>query len=166
MPLPRRTSKEGLVVGLIAYAAVVVFYAAFDLIAGRGTLYTVDVLGRALFQGLRDPALLLPPLQPDLNAIFAYNAFHLVMSLAIGLVVVRLVDQAVRQTEKSHRYMFMIVTGFVGTIFAVGLLSRGMRPVLPWWSIVAANWLAMMLAGAYLIGRRRQLWRPFVPSVD
>ena len=166
MPLPRRTSKEGLVVGLIAYAAVVVFYAAFDLIAGRGTLYTVDVLGRALFRGLRDPALLQQPLQPDLNAIFAYNAFHLVISLVIGLIVVRLVDQAVRQTEKSHRYLFMIVLGFVVTIFAVGLLSRGMRPVLPWWSIVAANWLAMILAGAYLIRRRRQLWQPFVPSVD
>jgi hypothetical protein len=49
-----RTMREGIVVGLIAYASVAVFYSAFDLLAARGTLYTVDLLGKAVFRGLRD----------------------------------------------------------------------------------------------------------------
>ena len=34
------------------------FYAAFDVLAARGTLYTVNLLGMAVFKGLRDPSVL------------------------------------------------------------------------------------------------------------
>jgi len=40
------------VVGLIAYAAVALFYSGFDWLAARGTLYTVDLLGKALWDRL------------------------------------------------------------------------------------------------------------------
>jgi hypothetical protein len=45
------------------------------------------------------------------------------------------------------------------TITVIGLLTTPMRPVLPWWSIVVANTLAVLLAGAYLVKRRPGLWR-------
>jgi Na+-driven multidrug efflux pump len=51
-----------------------------------------------------------------------------------------------------------IVAGFVVTVIVVGLLSAPMRPVLPWWSIVAANASATLLAGAYLLRKRSGLW--------
>lgn len=159
MTPPSRSLREGLVVGLIGYGAVAVFYAAFDLLAARGTLYTVDLLGKAVFQGLRDPAVLQLPIRPDPAAIFWYNGLHLLIALAIGLIVTGLVAHAERRPAQRRLVLLVIVGGVVVTIFAVGLLSGPIRAVLPWWSIVVANALAVLLAGAYLLYRRPGLLR-------
>lgn len=158
-----RTMREGMVVGLIAYASVAVFYSAFDLLAARGTLYTVDLLGKAVFRGLRDPGILQFPIRPDLTAIFWYNGLHLLISLAIGLIVTRLIEQAERHPAQAQLVLFTIVAGFVLTILGVGLLTSPMRPVLPWWSIVVANGLATLLAGLYLLQKRPGLWGRLIP---
>ncbi len=60
-----RVVRDGLVVGVIAYVAVAAFYAIFDVLAARGSLYTLDLLGKAVFRGLRDPSVLETPMQPD-----------------------------------------------------------------------------------------------------
>ena len=65
----RPTIRHGLIVGLIAYAAVAVFYATLDVLAARSALFTVDMLGKAVFRGLRDPSVLLVPRKLDLIAI-------------------------------------------------------------------------------------------------
>lgn len=158
-----RTTREGIVVGLIAYASVAVFYSAFDFLAARGTLYTVDLLGKVMFAGLRDPGILQYPIQPDLTAIFWYNAVHLLISLAIGLIVTRLIEQAERHPAQAPLALFTIVAGFALTILGVGLLTSSMRPVLPWWSIVVANGLATCLAGLYLLQKRPGLWGRLIP---
>ena len=148
-----RKIRDGLAVGLIAYAAVALFYSAFDVLAARGTLYTVDLLGRALFEGLRDPSILMFPLERDATAILLYNAFHLVMSLGIGLVVTSLIEQAERHPSQAPLVVIMIIAGGVLTVFGVGYLTESMRRVLPWWSIMVANMLAALLAGLYLVRR-------------
>lgn len=160
-----RTVRDGIVVGLIGYASVAAFYSAFDFLAARGMLYTVDLLGKAVFGGLRDPAILQFPLRPDMVSIFWYNALHLVSALAIGLIVTGLVGHAERQPAQRYVVLFIIVAGFVVTIFGVGLLTTLMRPVLPWWSIVVANTSATLLSGAYLLRRRPGLWRLLVMGV-
>jgi amino acid transporter len=159
MGAARRTIKDGIVVGLIGYAAVAVFYSVFDQLAARAPFYTVDLLGRAVFRGLRDPGVLFFPLERDWGAIFLYNALHLVIALAIGLIVTSLVASAEHHPSRRSRVWFVIVAGFVVTITVIGLLTTPMRPVLPWWSIVVANTLAVLLAGAYLVRRRPGLWR-------
>ena len=73
-----RTLAEGLMLGGLAYAAVAFFYAAFDVLAARGSLYSVDLLGKALFRGLRDPSVLQLPIALDPTAIFLYNGLHFV----------------------------------------------------------------------------------------
>ncbi|HEX7121037.1 MAG TPA: hypothetical protein VF178_01615 [Gemmatimonadaceae bacterium] len=148
-----RPMREGLVVGLIAYVAVALFYAAFDILAARGTLYTVDLLGKAVFRGLRDPGVLFLPSQPDVVAIFWYNALHFVLALAIGLVVTSLVAYAATHPSHAWATMGVVAAGFVVTIALVGVVSTPIRPVLPWWSIVLANTLASVLAGTYLLAR-------------
>ncbi len=72
--------------GIIGYASVAAFYSAFDLLAVRGALYTVDLLGKSVFKGLRDPAVLVFPIQLDVTAIAWYNGLHLLISLTIGLI--------------------------------------------------------------------------------
>jgi hypothetical protein len=146
MATESRTTREGLVVGLIAYACVAVFYSAFDFFAARGTLYTVDLLGKAVFRGLRDPGILQYPIRLDPTAIFSYNALHLVISLAIGLIVTRLIARSERYPTQAYLVLFTIAAGFVVTILGVGFLTSGMRPVLPWWSIIVANALGRVIA--------------------
>ena len=163
MTTGRRTLRDGVVLGLIAYAAVAVFYAAFDVLAARGTLYTVDLLGKAAFRGLRDPAVLQLPMELDLTAIFLYNALHLVASLAIGCVVAWLIHQAEARPASALLFLGAIVGGYVVTILAVGLLTRSFRSLLPWWSIVAANTAAVALAGAWVVWKWPRAWRALLP---
>lgn len=148
------TVRQGLMVGLIAYAAVALFYVAFDLLAARGALFTVDLLGKALFGGVRDPALLQLPVQPDMGGILLYNAFHLGVSLAIGQVVTHLVAHADEVPERGPLVLGVLVAGFLVTVVAVGRFTAPMRPLLPWWSIVWANVAAVVLAGGWLASKR------------
>lgn len=163
MQTSRRTLRDGIVVGLIGYLAVAIFYSVFDVLATRGALYTVDLLGKAVFRGLRDPGVLLFPAQLDPTAIVWYNALHLVLALAIGIAVTSLISYAEAHPGQTYLVLFVIVGGLIVTVTAVGLLTDAMRPVLPWWSIVAANVLASVLAAAYLLVQRPDLLRRFIP---
>ena len=154
-----RTIRDGIVVGLIGYASVAVFYSAFDFLAARGTLYTVNMLGRAVFRGLRDPAVLEFPVVLDPTAIMLYNALHLALALSIGLIVTGLVAIGERSPASRRGVRFLIAGGFVVTIAAIGFLTTSLRPVLPWWSIVVANALAVLLAGLYFVRARPGIWR-------
>jgi len=158
MPADRHTVRDGLVVGLIGYAAVALFYSMFDVLAARGPLHTVNVLGRAVFRGLRDPAVLQFPVDLDPLAMLAYNALHFVIALAIGFVVAALVTLA--EENEAHRRLvrFMIAGGYAVTVAMVGLLTAPMREVVPWWSILVANAAAMALAGTYLGRKHPGLW--------
>jgi hypothetical protein len=145
--------RDGIVVGLIAYVAVAVFYAGFDVLAARGAFFTVSLLGKALFRGLRDPIVLQYPTRLDWMAIFWYNLLHLVVSLAIGLIVARLIEEAERRPAQARAIMVAVALGFVVTVVIVGVLTAPMRALLPWWSIVAANALATAVAGTWLLAR-------------
>lgn len=147
-------TRDGLVLGLIAYASVALFYALFDLVAARGSLYTVNLLGLAVFRGVRDAAVLQFPLPVDRTAVFLYNGLHLVLSLAIGWVVVWLVGVAERDRGRAWPIFLLIVAGYFATVVAVGVLSEPIRVVLPWWSIAVANASAVVL-GSWWLSRRR-----------
>jgi hypothetical protein len=153
MPRAKDTVREGLVVGVIASMTVALFYAAFDLLAARGPLYTPTVLGSAVFRGLRDPSILQLPLAADTAAVMWYSLLHLALSLVIGLIVTGLVADAERTPSHAPMVLFIIVGGFFVTVLAVGYLTRDMRPVLPWWSIVSANLLAVFVASRYVLAR-------------
>ena len=159
-----RVVRDGLIVGIIGYASVALFYAVFDLVAARGALYTVDLLGKSVFKGLRDPGVLGVPMKLDMAAIASYNGLHFFVSLVIGLVVAGLVAQAEREPAQTRLIRFIIVLGFVVTIVAVGWLTGPIRLLLPWWSIVAANAFAVIVAGAYLLRRRPGTWRRLGPN--
>lgn len=150
MSTGRRVVRDGLVVGAIGYAAVALFYSVFDVLAARGPVFTVNMLGRALFRGVRDPAILLFPVTIDRGALLAYNALHLVAALAVGLFVTTLVARAEADPARRRWTAAALLAGGIATVFAVGLLSTPIRPLLPWWSIVVANVLAALAAGAWL----------------
>jgi hypothetical protein len=159
MSMTNRIVREGLVVGLIGFAAVALFYGAFDFLAARGFLFTVNLLGQAAFFGLRDPSVLATPFPIDLTAVVLYTILHLVVALAIGLVVAWLVDHLEGPPAQVRLAVLVIVAGFFVTIFGIGMVSSSIKMLLPWWSVVLANALAVVVAGAYLLGRHPGLAR-------
>lgn len=163
MSITARTLRDGISVGLIGYATVAVFYSLFDVLAARDSFHTVNVLGRAVFRGLRDPAILQFPLSLDTSAILLYNALHLGLALAIGLIVAALVAIGDGAPERRRTVRVIIAGGFVVTIAVVGVLTTPLRPVLPWWSIIVANALATFLGAVYLLHRRPGLWARWIP---
>jgi hypothetical protein len=156
---PIEVKREGIRVGLIASLSVAGFYAVFDLLAARGPFYTINLLGKAVFRGVRDPAIIQLPVPHDVAAMLLYTGFHLLLSVGIGLFVTWLIGQVERRPSDANRILLAVFAGFVATILAVGLLTAPMRPLLPWWSIVLANSLAVVCAGTYLISRHAVLRR-------
>lgn len=150
----RRVVREGVLLGGLAYVAVAAFYALFDFLAARGGLYTVDLLGKALFRGLRDPAVLQLPMEVDFTAVFLYNGLHLVASVGIGLVIAWLIDRAETGPVAARLVVATLVAGFVVTVAVVGALTAPFRALLPWWSIVGANLSAVVVAGGALVSER------------
>jgi hypothetical protein len=159
-----RIVKEGLVLGLIGFAAVAVFYAAFDFLAARGFLFTVNLLGQSLFFGLRDPNVLEGPIVVDRNAVLAYTALHLVVALAIGLFVSWLVAHLEGPRSQRRLAILVIGAGFFVTIFGIGMVSSPIKALLPWWSVVLANVLAVAVAGSYVLLRHPGLGRRLVSA--
>ncbi|MFN0178320.1 MAG: hypothetical protein ACKVZ0_05935 [Gemmatimonadales bacterium] len=154
-----RVVRQGLVVGIIAFGAVALFYAVLDLLAARGALYTVNLLGKSVWRGVRDPGILVLPIQLDYVAIAAYSGLHLAASLLIGLIVTRFAAQAERQPAQAPLMTALIVGGFVVTVIVVGLLTNSIRPLLPWWSIMAANSFAVLAAAWYLASKNPGIWQ-------
>lgn len=145
--------REGCLIGGLAFGLVAAFYLAFDLVSARGALYTVNQLGVVLLRGPGE--LGAPggawPVYP--SAILLYSALHLGGSLLIGIVVARLVREAELRPMQAQIALLFIVAGFAGTIALVGILSDPIRDVLPWWSIIVANALAVLGAGYVMIRR-------------
>lgn len=153
MGTERPIERDGLRAGLIAAVAVAIFYAGFDQLAARGPLYTVNLLGLALFRGARDPAILQLPIAIDGKAILTYTVLHLALSVVIGLIVTRFLGVAMREPARAPMVWLLLVAGGVATTLAVGYLTAPLRLLLPWWSIVVANAMAVAVVGADLLRR-------------
>jgi hypothetical protein len=149
----RITFRHGLIVGLIAYISVCALYTTLDVLAARGAFFTVDVLGKAVFRGLRDPAALMFPYQLDAVAILGYNAVHLALTCGVGLLVIALVRRPRRHPVQAPPLLTAFLAGAVVTTAAATSSAVSVPAVLPWWSIVVANLSAAALAGAYLLRR-------------
>jgi hypothetical protein len=159
MSTSTRWAREGCLIGGLAFVAVAAFYGIFDLVGGRGLLYTVNQLGLVLLRGPGEitAAGSAWPIYP--TAIAAYSVIHLLASLAVGVVVCRLVHEAELRPMQAQVALLFIVAGFAGTIALVGLVSVPIREVLPWWSIVAANAIAVLVAGTVMLRRHPSFLR-------
>lgn len=163
MASDNRTLRDGLAMGLIAYVGVAVFYTGFDILAVREPLYTVDLLGKVAFRGVRDAAVAGTPFQPDHAAIFLYNGLHLMLSLTLGLAVAWLIEHAERHAENAYLCLFALVGGFLAIVVVAGVVTAPVRALLPQWSILSANLYAATLSGLYLLWRRPSVWRSLLP---
>lgn len=139
--------RGGLFAGLIGYMTIVVFFAVFNLLAGRSLFYTPALLGSALFFGLEDRAALEITAAPVLT----FNMVHLLVMLATGMVTSWLF-------AKSEKYPLTQWAVLVALIFigfhlfaAVALFAGTLLGTLGWFQILLASVLAAVGMAWYLL---------------
>jgi hypothetical protein len=145
--------------GLVGYLAVVVFFAVVDPLLGRGLFYTPALLGSALFYGLRDVGAL--RIRP--GPIIAYNGFHLLVFLVLGLIVGELAYMAARLRQHVWYVVSLLVILVLGHLYvALWVLTEPIRSALPVWMITVAGLVAIGAMVAFLLviypSLRRQLF--------
>lgn len=142
---------EGLVVGLIGYAAVALFVGGYDLVTGRSFFHTVATLGRGL---VADPG---PPGTIDTGAVFAFNGLHLLVFLVIGVAIAKLAYAIEAHPLFWYLAFFFCIGVFFASVAAISAIDP-QHEALPGWAIVAANVVAGALMGTYLARRHPRLW--------
>lgn len=148
-----RVLAEGLVAGFVGYAAVAVFFGLVNLFAGRPLLYTAALLGQALTGGSAGSEAVVVEAAP----VLAYNAVHLLIFLAVGVLISLLVG-ATERNPNVWTLFFLIFVGLVMvTTMAFAILARPLSARLPWWSLAGANLSAALAMGAYLVYRHPAL---------
>jgi hypothetical protein len=148
--------REGLVSGALGAVAVAVWFLLIDLVQGR-PLATPSVLGQVILYGRATPIVA----SVQLGAVIAYTLFHLGVFVLFGIGVTQLVHLAM--TSPLARFGLMIVAVVFELFFflVTFMLFAGTLYLFPWWSVLAANSLALMAMGYYLAGRHPSLRRQF-----
>jgi len=137
---------------VLGATAVAVWFFMADLVAGQ-PLYTPFALGSVLqgFFGATAPASM--PL-----TIFLYTVFHYVAFVGVGIVVAAIFNAA--EHEPS------ILVGFAILFVALELAWLGLTVLvqessslrsIAWYQIGAANLVASVVMGTYLVRRHRQV---------
>lgn len=135
-----RVARDGVLAGAIGYAAVVLFYAALNLLAGRPVWHTADLLGRALLgESAAHPA-----------PIFVYNGLHLVVFLGLGLAASWLIAEAERHPKLWYLVFSLALFVFLHIFGAVAAFAAPVQEALPTWSILAASLISAAAMGASL----------------
>ncbi len=137
--------REGMMVGALGAAAVAVWFLVTDIVQGR-PLSTPSVLGQVLLYGITTPVV--APAQT--GPLVAYTLLHIGLFVLFGIVVTELVHLAM--TSGLARFALMILAVvFEVFFFAVTYtLSEATRNLFPWWSVLAANSLALICMSWYL----------------
>jgi hypothetical protein len=149
-----RVRQEGITVGLIGATAVAVWFFVADVIAGH-VLFTPYALGSVLqgFFGVQTPASI-----PA--TILMYTLFHYAAFVGVGLIFAAIFNAA--ESEPS------IMTGFIILFVALEIVCLGLTVMvaetsalrqIAWYQIGAANLVASIAMGTYLVSRHRQVFK-------
>jgi len=148
-------SQEGMIAGVLAAAAVAVWFFIVDLAHGR-PLYTPTVLGTALFRhgaGLSSPESL--PVSAEMVLMFTW--VHGLLFVAIGGVVAFLLGVVERNPSLGFGILLLFVIFQAGFTVVAILVAAPVLQALTWPAIIVANLLAAATMGLYLWRRHPHL---------
>jgi len=138
---------RGLVTGLIGAIAVAAWFFVLDIAAGA-PLRTPAALGSALLLGAAGPA----EVTVSFGLVATYTVVHLAAFLVAGVVLVAVAEEVERVPAIA---LLVVLAGIVLEGLVVATLAVGAEWVLGtlgWWSVVAANLIAVSAMGW-------QVWR-------
>jgi hypothetical protein len=154
--LRSNTVKEGIISGVLGATAVALWFFVADIIAGE-PLRTPLLLATAaanVFGGeVGDAALF---------AVLAYTVFHYAVFIGVGLGISKLL--AATNRAPGHFAGIFLMFAVVEAGFYAMCLMLSMPEVigaLAWYQILAANLLASLVMGTYLLGRHPETVRGF-----
>ncbi|MEN8145908.1 MAG: hypothetical protein ABFS14_13295 [Gemmatimonadota bacterium] len=148
-----RVLQEGFVAGLIGYAAVVVFFAAVNLLQGRSIFFTAEILGAPLVAGAER----IPGTRAE-AAVLVYNGVHLLVFLLLGLLAAWLTLQTEKHPVFWYFALYIGMAGFFLSTAFVMVASMSV-PDLPWILALFANLAAGGAMGFYFAKAHPRLWR-------
>jgi hypothetical protein len=144
--------REGIVAGFFGGAVVAVWFLLYDAVRLR-PLHTPALLGAAILQGLRDPALLIP----RLDVVVGYSVFHFAVFALFGIVVATCLYAAERE-PRILLGLFILFLCF--QVFFFGFLQAldvHLAGALPWWNVAIGNLLASVAMVTYFFLSHRSL---------
>lgn len=141
---------EGLIAGIIGYAAIACFFLLWNLVTGQPPLHTAATLGRVFIGGGADGAA---------AAVFAFNGLHLLVFLALGLGSAWLLHETELHPEMWYLSFVAFVGGFVGGLSVLLALASVVGALLSPWLILAAGVVAGSAMGLYLTRAHLRLVR-------
>jgi hypothetical protein len=148
-----RILREGAIAGAVGAAVVAVWFLVYDLAAGV-PFRTPALLAAALFQGLREPEMLV--ITPGLVA--AYTLLHGAAFVVFGWLAALLLQVADRQPA-GWFLLFLLFCCF--EVFFLGLVTvfgeRMLEPLAPW-AVLTGNWLATVAMLGVVLPWHRHLW--------
>jgi hypothetical protein len=141
--------SEGIRTGLVGAVAVAAVFLVYDLIQGRPG-WTPSVLGQVVLTGggqapVLDRVLLWP--------VIFYTAVHIALFAVFGMVLAKMV--ALADTQRIFRFALVILFMSFEVLF-LGVLEVGVgatRGLFPYWVVLAANGVAALAMGYYIIRR-------------
>ncbi|HPV77094.1 MAG TPA: hypothetical protein PLX31_19485 [Gemmatimonadaceae bacterium] len=147
-----RVRREGIVVGMLGATAVVVWFFIADVIAGH-LLFTPYALGSVLqgFFGVETPASI-----PA--TILMYTIFHYLSFIAVGLIFSAIFNAAEREPSILAGFAILFVALEIGCLGLTVMVqeSSALRQI-AWYQIGAANLVASVAMGTYLVRRHRHV---------
>lgn len=145
-----RVRREGIVVGLIGATAVVVWFTVADFVAGH-PLFTPYALGSVLqgFFGVGTPASI-----PA--TILMYTIFHYLAFIGVGTLFSAIFNAAEREPSILAGFAILFVALELGCLGLTVMVqeSSALRQI-AWYQIGAANLVASVAMGTYLVRRHR-----------
>jgi hypothetical protein len=136
--------QEGIIAGILAAAAVAVWFLIVDSLAGR-PFYTPSVLGTALFGRGAD----LDKVGVSLQTVAMFTWIHGLIFAALGGIAARLLAVAERNPNLGFGIVLFFVIFQAGFTTAVALVAPAIFALIGWASIFVANLLAAGTMAVY-----------------
>ncbi len=152
-----RVLSEGLITGLLGYVVVVLFYGLLNLVTGLSFFSTAARLGAGLAS---------PESSGAVGAVLAFNGLHVVVFLVVGLLAAWLVMQMEKHPSFFILALFIGVAGLFAVMAAFLSFASRSGVELPIGSVFAANLLAGVAMGGYLLKVHPRLWAEIRDHLD
>jgi hypothetical protein len=149
------TIREGLLAGLIGATLVALWFLIVDVLTGR-VLFTPAALGSAVLLGSRSAG----AVEITAATVLGYTAIHYTAFVLIGLIAAAIIAAAEEQSEAILLGgVLLFVTFEALSIGLLTIVASWLVDVLAWWNIAAANLVAAVGMGGFLILRHPDLLR-------
>ena len=146
-------AHEGIIGGLVGAAVVAVWFLVYDTLRWFQPLRTPALLGAAVFEGLRDPKMLVI----RLDLVLGYTVLHFAAFAVFGIVVASLIVAAEREPRLLLGLLILFLCFELVFLGIVSAVDEALVDALLWWNIAIGNLLAAVAMITYFFLGHRSL---------